>query len=70
MESGGDMYHFLNVYPSYDCNDNMLDFNTNIVWGSMFGLQWLQFCRDDCDMCDFGYVPNLRFHTKAHDTVS
>ena len=49
------------------------DFNANITRDSLFGLQLLQFCEDNCyTLSDSVYMPDtsFTFHSDAHDTVS
>ena len=49
------------------------DFNANISRDSLFGLQLLQFCEDNCyTLSDSVYMPDtsFTFHSDAHDTVS
>ena len=49
------------------------DFNANITRDSLFGLQLLQFCEDNCyTLRDSVYMPDtsFTFHSDAHDTVS
>ena len=49
------------------------DFNANITRDSLFGLQLLQFCEDNCyTLSDSVYMPDtsFTFHSDAHDTIS